>query len=327
MADTPMPGPAPLAPARRVSVVVALHVRAVLRNFVRDEGGVYAAAIAFYALVSMVPLAVLLVAVGGAVVATLGQTEVGGVAAVLEDVVTALQRVAPFVPANDLRRVLGNLVADRGNVGLLGLVGLMAAASQVVNAVRRAVLRCVGQPNNSDDDPRRLSVTLQRMQSLLRMVWLRTKTFFWMAVAGLLVGGLRLVAVSLQGWMDARDLGVVHTVLDHPLMRFAMGHFTGMTLTFVGFTALLIHVARRAITWPGLFAGAAMFSIMQAGAEITFSYYVSHYARLSVRYGSVANLVALALWVFYASCVFLLSVQLTAVISRPHRLHLPPPAR
>lgn len=316
-------------PPRPVLGKVWAHGRAVLLWFVRDEGGVYAAAIAFYMLVSLVPLCSLLVGVGGGMLVLLGPAEAGGMDALLGDVVAVVHRYLPLVTEADARDALDSVIRNRGNFGLLGTLGLMLAASQVVGVTRVAVARIVG-PGTREATPHLATSGFQRFAQRLVPVWNRLKTFFWLGFLGVLVGVLKLVSVSARSWLAPLGPVPLAHLLEAPWVQFLLSRAVGLALTFLGFVVVIVHVARRATTWTGRLWGAATFSVLQAVAEMAFAWWVSQYASLSVRYGSLANLVALGTWVFYSACVFLLCVQLTAVVSHPKRLYpeeppTPPP--
>ncbi|MBI5495790.1 MAG: YihY/virulence factor BrkB family protein [Deltaproteobacteria bacterium] len=318
-ATPPEPPAPPPAPAPRVSPWARLVAHAelwrdALHAFVADDGTVYAAGIAFYALVSMVPLAAVLLAIGGSVLAGAGAGDAS--MALMDDVIDALRYLVPIAPEQDLRAVLTSLVARRGDIGLLGTVGLLIAASQVVNAIRRAVARPFGIVLGETPGVPHPSLWERGARAVIELVLGRFKTLFWISALGFGAGGLRVVTATVASVIHLRPPHVVTHLLQHPFVAGTLSQVGGFIFTFVAYNLILIHVARRQSTWAARALGGIWFALLQALAEWVYRTYLEHYARLSAQYGSVATLVAVALWTFYFSCVFMIAVELTAVASR-----------
>jgi uncharacterized BrkB/YihY/UPF0761 family membrane protein len=297
------------------------HTRACIVNFTAGDGSIYAAAIAFYALVSMIPFAAVLLAIGGAVLASVGRNSPTQFNQMLDDVVRAVRYLDPFVPERDLRDILTSLIGMRGNLGLLGTLALLVAASQVVNTIRAAVARPFGidlEVGSQKLEPQ----VLRSLRTAAVVILRRLKTLFWLSVVGFLMGGIRVVLATAASVVRLTPPQYLSVFLNHPLLAPVVSQASGALFCFVGYNAALIHVARRQTTWNARALGGVVFSLLQAAAEVVYSRYVEHWSSLSLSYGSLASLAAVALWTFYFSCVFLISVELTAIVSHPARLYL-----
>ncbi|MEW5850827.1 MAG: YihY/virulence factor BrkB family protein [Myxococcota bacterium] len=287
--------------------------RAPLVNFVRNDGQVYAAAIAFYGIVSLVPLGAVMIAFGGTLLAHLGQGDPEEQAALIADFVHAAKRFIPFLPTGSTQAVLEALVKSRRNIGFIGALALLISASQVLQALRTALNHIFEQ---SRFKPRMLKQAQLPVSPLVR-VWrvFREQASASLAVGalGLLFGGLRYLLTSVltlaRGVAPEAFMQLLHT----PVLQWVIGVGSGFLIALVGYCCLLFYLVGKAASWRSILLGGAVFGALSVAAELVYGYYVSHLARLSLTYGSMATLVAVALWVFYSSCVFLICAELTAV--------------
>jgi membrane protein len=113
--------------------VSTLVTRAVA-EFLEDDCGHLAAAIAYRVLFSLFPLAIVLAGVFGIVVNVTGTRA---------DVVDLIVRQAPLSHNGDrrLRDLLEGATSSRSAFGLLGIVGIVYAASGMMAAIRTALNR------------------------------------------------------------------------------------------------------------------------------------------------------------------------------------------
>ncbi len=308
-----------MSPPDNALKTVFLYARATVANFMEDDGSVYAAGLAFYALVSVIPLCAVLLALGGSLLASAGRDSATALQELTGDIVTGMRVLVPFMPEEDLRAILLDIVEHRQNLGAVGVVVLLLAASQVVNAIRRAVARPFGITFTATGDA---SPVWRGARTALWLAWHRLKTFFWIAALGFITGVLRIAMGALSRMLQLLPLELVEDLLRHPLVAPLVTQATGAVFTFVGFQLILVHVARRQTTWQARALAGLAFALLQGVAEALFGSYVQHYAALSFKYGSLAGVVAVSIWIFYASCVFLLCVELCAIVSKPARLYL-----
>src|SRR5690349_9287926 len=113
-----------------MAIVGAIRIAA--RQFYRDGGPTLAAAISFYALLSLIPVLFLVIALTGYVIGS------------SDDIYQAvLQWVREFIPhlSDDLTGNLEWVVQNRGRLSWLGIGALVIAASLVFQAVEFALDR------------------------------------------------------------------------------------------------------------------------------------------------------------------------------------------
>ena len=241
-----------------------------IRGFFDDGSPQSAAAISYYALFSLFPLAILLVVGFGLVV----------------DDDAARARVIDFVLENvplredrgraELEELLTSVTDDVGGFGVLGVVGLVVAASGVMGAVRKAlnVAWDVG-------DARPL---------------LQAKAIDVLLVAGL--GLLITVSVALT----------FISQLASPVM-FGLGRLVPLVVAFLAFLTLFRVVPAAATTLRGVWPGAAVAALGFEATKSGFGVYLENFANYNAVYASLAAIVAFLVFMFVSANVVLLGAQ------------------
>jgi membrane protein len=269
----------PSADMAIVSRVRRVAVRAVAEFF--DDGCPQrAAAISYYSLLSLFPLAIVVVA---------------GLGLVLDDE-EARGRVVDFVLRNvpldagegrrDLERLLEEVTSGAGTVGIFGLVGLVITASAVMGAIRQAL-------NAAWDveDPRPFAQG--------KAIDLLLVLGFGAAVAAsfALTLGLRLTA-SLS---EATNQLLAWTAQLVPVML-------ALAIFLVLFAVVPACTTRIRDTWPGALVAALGYEAAKTG----FSVYLESFGRYDVVYASLGSVVAFLVFVFIAANVLLLGAEVAA---------------
>jgi membrane protein len=259
-------------------------------EFVEDRGHRDAAQIAFFAVLSFVPLAMLLV---------------GGFGLVFDDqdvrarVVRAVFDNVPLGGDADrplLERSVGDALGRTGGLGPVSLLLLVVAASGVMGALRHSI-------NQAWD--------IQQRPPLLRRKALDVTLV--LAVTVLLLFSLSLSATRRAadllddeaggGWLAALLLNGVGD-----LLPFA---FTALVVLFL-YRVLPFPRPRVREIWPGALVAAALISVVRAALDL----YFDHLADLGAVYGSLGALMALLLFVFAVSNVIVFGAEFASEWSR-----------
>jgi membrane protein len=243
-----------------------------------------AAAITYYALLSMFPLAILVVAGFGLVIAE-GDART--------QVIDAILDVLPLQAGQgraELARLLDAVTAGAEVSGVVGLIGLVYSASGVMAAVRFALNRIWDV-----SDPRPL---------------LRGKAvdLLLIGLAGITIG------TSLALTIAAQALGAIGGWIS-----VAAGQVLPGALAFGVFLALLRlvpvpDVPLRDACW-GALVGAAGYTV----GKLAFGFYLSRLADFGAVYASLGTVVAFLVFVWVSSCAFLLGAEVTAVLPEVRR--------
>lgn len=255
-------------------------------EFVSDACPHLAASIAFRVLFALFPLAIVVTAVFGLTSAAVGFRP---------DVIDAIVDQVPLT--DDGRRRLRGLLEETGGieaVGIVGLAGLIWAASGMMSAVRTALNLAW---DVEDGRP-----------WLIGKAW---DVLFVFAMAPLVVMSVALgLTVRLgQGLMERVGLagGVSEALI-------------GSAAPFVLSLAVVIAAYRFApATSPrvvDLIAPSVLVAAAFTLAQALFALYLESFGRYNAIYGSFGVVVAVMLFVYLASLVFLLGAELAAETPR-----------
>lgn len=267
--------------AGRVGMVLA---RRAVGDFFEDGCLQRAAAISYYSLLSLFPLTIVLVAVFGVVV----------------DDDAARRRVIEFVLDNvplredggraDLENLLQAVTAGRGGFGVLGVVGLLFAASAVMGAIRHALNAA-------------WEVTDQRPPLQAKLVDL-----LMVFLTGLVIAGSLVMTLGVQFTAALGDNLGGPGALAHDAILLA-GRLVPALLGLIVCTFVFVIVPARRNRlrdiWPGVIVAAIGFEVAKAG----FSLYLENAANYGAVYASLGGIVAFLVFIFVTANLFLLGAE------------------
>ena len=269
--------------------VLLTTVRAV-REFVHDRGHRAAAQMSFFAVLSAVPLAMLVVALFGLVFDD---------AEVRKRVVETAFDAIPVAQEGDRMRLEGSVLEALDNVGRLGpmTIGLLlVSASGVMGALRHAV-------NVAWDLEERRSLVPRKLLDVA-------------LVSGATV--LMLVSLSLSVTRAAADKSDDEPY-GGPVLAFGLNLLADLLPFLAVLGALLFayrvlpaHGQKLQAIWPGAVVGALGLVLAKAALE----FYLERLSNLGAIYGSLGALIALGIFVFIASNVVVFGAEFAAEWSR-----------
>jgi membrane protein len=266
------------------------HLREVGRKFIEDNCILIAAAISFFALLSVVPLMLLAVAALGSVLTSARAQEI-----VLDFARDQLPGLEDQV-AEELR----TLVQTHQWTGWLGLLGLVWASGQVFANLEIA-LALAWQV------PRRRGL-VHRYALALVMTLLAGVPIVLSVLLTVAITTLRQIQVPVFGW----KLGAI------PLVWTLAGDLAPMLLTIASFTAVYRWVPNCPVRWRSAILGGLCAGLAWEAAKRLFAYYVPNVVQLGRLYGPFTGIVGLMLWIFYSSLILLLGAEITAVAQSVH---------
>lgn len=255
-------------------------------NFVEDRCTLLAAAISYFALFSLFPLALLVAAVFGVIL-----RDEAFQARVLDAIVAALPVQAPTV-ASSLRAL-----ADLGpTLSVVSLLGAVWSSGALATAVRSA-----------------LEVVFDVHQGL---PYFRAKLLDYLIV--LAAGALFLVStIATTGWRviqaSADRLGLFDTREVSWLWDLGALALPAVTtfLTFLLLYRALPHKATRILhIWPGALLAAVLFEV----AKLGIAFYFASFGSYQVVYGSLGGVIALLFWVYVSANILLFGAEVSAEI-------------
>jgi membrane protein len=278
------------ARARQLAKRTLVTTRRAVLEFVDDRGHRSAAQISFFAILSFIPLVLLLAAAFGLVFDD---------SAVQNRIIDTVFDNVPLASASDrpkLERSVGDALEQAGQLGIFSTLLLIAAASGVMGALRHSI--------NEAWDIEERPPLLQRKA---------------LDVA-LILGGTAILALSVSltathrlsnllddegdgGWLLAALLDVAGNVL--PLVFVALG------LLFL-YRVLPMHKEPLRDIWPGALVAALGLAVVKLGLEL----YFDEFADLGAIYGSLGAAMALLIFVYASANVVVFGAEFASEWAR-----------
>ena len=259
---------------------------ALLRRFVEADVMTQSASLAFYTLLSLAPLLMLLLWLTASLYPPAQQALVEQIAGLAGG---SVAEVARTVIANaSARPDLGSLA------GAWSLLLLFVGATVVFAQLQAALNRIF----RSDE---------QRFDGALG--WLKKRIFS----AGVVLALGFLLIVSM---VATTALQVVFAHL--PSLLPAVGYLSTLLLYALGFAFLYHYLPDRPVAWRQALGGGAITALLFTLGRYGIGLYLANAAPGSA-YGSMGTLVLMLVWVYYASVVFFSGALVTAVIDERAR--------
>lgn len=255
-----------------------------LDAFTRHNMEVLAASLAYYALLALFPLLLVLIALSSLILSQANGLD------------TVMRLVRDYLPGSDAEvlKVLEQVVALRGPATLFGVVVLLWLASGVFDALQYALDRAWQVPR-----PR--AFWLQRLFSIAVVV---------------ILGLFFLVSVLVSGFSDGVVSGVVgETVAGREVVRL-FGNGLSIVLGFAGFAILYKAFPHARVSWRAALGGAGTAALLWEIAKFAYGLYLAYFASFNLVYGSVGAIIGLLFWGYISAMILLLGAELSARVGR-----------
>ncbi len=282
----------PLRKMRRADIKVLLEDS--VSGWTRHKTPRLGAALAFYTLLSLMPLLLIVISIAGLVFGPrAAQTGVLGQVQIL----IGSQR-AKIVQAllEGAHSKAGGLLAT-----CIGTLTLMFGASGVLMELRDA-LNTIWEV---------ASPQLTTVQEIMGVV----KGRLWSFALVLTIGSLLTGFLLLSSWISA--IGTLYAII-LPSHNVAF-HVLNSMLSFVAVTAIFGAIYKIVpeviIQWRDVILGAAVTSILFALGNLLLGLYLGKVS-FSSTYGAAGSTIVLAVWVYYSSQIFFLGAEFTRAFTR-----------
>jgi membrane protein len=254
-----------------------------ISEFRDDHCPQYASSIAYHVLFSIFPLAIVLSAIFGIVVRATGTQG---------DVVQTMIEYVPVSASGeeDLRRLLEGATGGLSALGLIGISGLVYAASGMMSSIRSALNEAW-----EVDEPRPL---------------LKGK----LVDVGLVLGsaGLALAAFGITiAVRVAKGTGSGSAFVAGPL-SWLLAVIVPLVTAFVVVLFLYRVVPATDVRVKHASAGALLTACGFVLLENVFALYVEHFANYNAVYGSLGAVIAFMFFVYLSSLLFLLGAEIAS---------------
>jgi membrane protein len=264
-------------------------VRGAWARFFAADGFFVAAGLAFFFLVTMIPLVLLSVGIVGFVLSS----EQAG-----REIVSQLTRNFP-VYRDEIGRVIYRIVQTRATSGVVGTVILVVFSTPLFSASRLVLHRLMGI-RVGRGFLRGMAVDIGMvflLGVLLFALTAITWAFYWFQVFVLAPGGVP------RGWLAGATLG------------FSL--LLSMLMFYLGYRYVPVRHMRPG---PAL-AGAIVATLLWEVAKQLFRLYIRHFGVYDQIYGTLGVLVAFVMFVYYSAIVFVVGGAYAASLDggRPPR--------
>ena len=262
-----------------------------LVEFVNSNDLTHAAAIAYYALLSLFPFLLLVISILGSVTADDADRQ------------TVLSFVFRYFPTR-LDFVSSQLDAfrqTRVRVGVAGALALVWASLGVFGAITSAV-------NEAWGVEKQRSFLKHRMVSFLMLV----SAGGVMVVALLLVSAVQVASTSWFGVLLVRFSEL------QALQSFAF-RYLATVLLIVGVGLVFYFIPNAKTRFRDVWVGAALTGVLWRFAFDGFAWYIRRNTGLTLLQGSLAAVVVFLLWVYISAVILMYGVEFTAAYARLRR--------
>lgn len=251
------------------------------RDLLVDNGPQWAAAIAYYSLLSVFPLLL----VGAAVAAFFVEPQW-----VIERATRVLGAFIPSSGADQIRDVVTEAMAARGRIGILSFATLLWAGSRVFGVVTKAL--------NIAYDADETYGFLKRTLVELTMV--------------VTLGALFVLALASRLLLDLLGRSLRFLPIERGLLFQALEAVAPALLLLVTFLLTYRFVPRAQQDWRSALAGAGAATALVLAARPLFLRYVRDFAQYNLIYGSIAVVIILVLWAWVVALILLFGGELAS---------------
>ena len=258
-----------------------------VQGWMDDNASSLGAALAFYTLLSLAPLAIIIIAVAGLFI---GSTEAQDL------LVTQLTQLMGDKPAHTIADIVASTRSRySGLATILGFAALVGGATTVFVELRRdldIIWRCKAQ----------------RSHGLLDFVLTRVIALGIV----LAIGFLLLVSLAASTAISV----LTHTMGSAIVARGGefLGSFLVITLLFAAIYKLL---PARHIAWSDVWVGAAVTSLLFWIGKYLIGLYLGK-AAVGSAYGAAGAVVVVIVWVYYSAQIFFLGAEFTREYATRH---------
>ncbi len=259
----------------------------IARDLRADDASHMAAGVAFYAILSLFPLTVGLIALLSLVL------EAGTVRNEL------LEFFQTYIPGSTvaLETNIEAVGSIRGFLGIISLLGLFWASTSVFGAVSRAVNRAWDLREPPFYVAKLRHLTMSFSVGLLFLMSLGTTT------AVQVLGRVDLPAVGRLGFLEHDGI----SILTRPLpFLFTLAIFSLIYKLIPNTTT------RWRYIWPGALLGALAFEV----GKSAFIFYLEHFSNFARVYGSLASMIVVLVWAYLSAFILIVGAELCSEYGR-----------
>ncbi|RWZ58720.1 YihY/virulence factor BrkB family protein [Halobacillus fulvus] len=265
---------------------VISYAKEVIEEFQKDNIPLLGAAQAYYYLLAIVPMLILLLSI-------LPYLNI--------EAETAIQAMSNVIPSNTAEIFRENIVSivEQPSGGLLtiGIIGTLWSASNGINAFI--------QSSN-------MAYNVEETRSFIKVRLLSIALTIGMIVA-------IVVALVLPVFGDV-IIDLVNRVVNLPSQTVVLFQLLRWVISIVvmgGILMALYHFApNKNIPFKHILPGALITAVLWQLISLLFSFYVSNFGNYSATYGSLGGIIILMLWFFLTGIILMVGAEINVVYHR-----------
>jgi membrane protein len=276
---------------KRFAFGFADYVRRVWDNSGEDNIFFLAGGISFNILLAIVPFLLLFAT---ALTYLLNQST----QAATDEVLDLVNRFLPASTSAPVTHVVSSIIAARGTVGLYAAIGFIWFSTRLFGSLR-SILNAIFdiEVDRGIIDGKLYDVKVTIVSSLLFVAYTALSAYIAIASSR---GVAVFVAVGLR-----KDImgGVEYT----------LGRIVAFVFIAAFFFGLYKYLPYKKMRWQTALIACAFTGVMFEIAKSVFAYYVTSFKPGSLYTGTIAALIIVVLWIYYASMVFILGGEVAQV--------------
>ncbi|MFH1078668.1 MAG: YhjD/YihY/BrkB family envelope integrity protein [Pseudomonadota bacterium] len=265
-------------------------VRDILRDAVKNYEGNgdtnQAAAIALYAILSIIPLFILTMLMAGQFF--------GSYPNIQHDITEGIRGLHPYL-SGDLLDQLGRIDEKQSVLGWVGIATLIWFSAMIFGAIETAfnlIFRAKAHRN--------YIVSKLLAIGMIPMGWA-------VGIASIVVTSVAAI-LAQQPTIFKGEILILHGFFFRYILPYLV------TVSF--FTIVYKVIPHVRISWWSALIGSAIFSALMEMAKHFFGWYVSNYTSYNVIFGSLQTVVILVIWVFYMALILLFCAEIISSFQR-----------
>lgn len=145
----------------------------------------------------------------------------------------------------------------------------------------------------------------------------RRRNFIQMRLFAVAVIAIMLLLLFMPAAIRLVEALLVKLGYTIPLSLFFSRKVFSFIFAILTFAAVIVLVPRHRISWRFALIGGLLFALGISAAKYIFGWYITiALHRYNLIYGSLSVLVLFVIWIYYLSCVFLVSAEVVALLQR-----------
>ncbi|MCU0581027.1 MAG: YihY family inner membrane protein [Syntrophales bacterium] len=256
----------------------------------RENGDVnQAAAIALYAILSFIPLFILTMLVIGHVFGSHPDLQ--------QEMLNGFRNFHPFF-SEELMSQLGLIEEKRHLLGWIGFLSLIWSAAMIFSVMETA-LNMIFRSSS----PRNYFLSKALAMAMIPLAWM-------VGMASAVITYLTTLLMEQSFLHDLIPGGMTR------LNGLLLGYLVPFLIVVFFTTAIYRTIPTRKISLTSALVGGLAFAVLMELAKHFFTWYIVHYTRYNVIFGSLETVVILVIWTFYVALIFLFCAELIASYDR-----------